>query len=314
MVTLPNFPMVSQLTTVTGDGKPSENAMLDCVAASIDAVCRYLLGTPENSIFNPDHLKDIAYGEAYTGGTSADHYVAFCKSIGIDLYSWQHTTPSFVVSHAHELLAAGNPVIFTEVDPYVDTALPQYAGWTHVCVWFADDAHGLTALDPYIGKPVYKTDATWASLLRSNQLWTGERIGTVGIPQNWHDTGSVLTAPNGIPVVLGFRDYILSHPWDAANVPLSKEQGTDRVEESHPELGKGTEQLFMYIGLYYTLATGVQLMHLGEELAKTRQQAASLYADNQTLRAQLTALQTGAPIADPRITRYEQVKNIVNAP
>lgn len=150
--------------------------MQDCVAASIDAVCRYLLNDPENSVFNPDHFKDEAYGEAYTGGTSADHYVAFCKSLGLTLYPVTSSSPEELITNAHAMLKDGHPVIFTEVDPYVDTSLPEYKDWMHVCVWYADDAQGMTALDPWLARPLYKSDAGWQSVLRSLQVWTAERI------------------------------------------------------------------------------------------------------------------------------------------
>lgn len=173
---LQNFPMVSQLTTVTGDGRPSENAQMDCVAASVDALCRYVLGTPENSTFNPDTFKDKAYGEAYTGGTSASAYVPFCQSLGVNLHAINSTNAAATIKQARLLIQQGHPAIFTILDPYVNTNLPQYAGWTHVCVFYGADNTGLTAMDPYIAKPVYQTDAHWIDVLRSHQLWIAETI------------------------------------------------------------------------------------------------------------------------------------------
>jgi hypothetical protein len=178
MGTLANFPMVSQLTTVTGDGRPSENAQFDCVAASIDAATRWLLGKPENSVFNPDHFKDVAYGEALrNSGTSASAYVEFCKSLGVHLYPIATTDYTHAIQEAHQLIQHGFPVIFTRDDPYVDQRV--HPDWTHVCVFFGEDGAGLTALDPYIGKPVYKTDAGWENVLRNRELWVTERIEEV---------------------------------------------------------------------------------------------------------------------------------------
>lgn len=198
---IPNFPIVSQLTTVTGDGKPSENAQQDCVAAAIDAICRYLLGKPENSVFNPDSFKDAAYGDAWKGGTAAIEYIPFCKSLGINLHHVDASDPSHVVALAHQFVQKGIPAIFTEVDPYVDTNLPQYAGWTHVCVFYGDDAHGLTAMDPYIAKPVYKSDASWIQVLRSNQLWIAERIE------------DVVTIDLNTPGVSNYFELVNSNQW-----------------------------------------------------------------------------------------------------
>ncbi len=34
------------------------------------------------------------------------------------------------------------------------------------------------------------------------------------VPTGWHDANNILTAPNGVVVVRGFRDYVLNHNWD----------------------------------------------------------------------------------------------------
>jgi hypothetical protein len=179
--TLNGFPFVSQLTTVTGDGRPSENAQYDCVAASIDAACRYLLNQPENSIFNPDNFKDKAYGETWeNNGTAAGNYVEFCKSLGINLYPF-NGTPGLLVQHIHEQLAQYHPCIVTVPDIYV----PSSYGWTHVLCMFAGSPGYLTALDPWPGKPTTKSDAEWLQLLLDNEIWIVEKtmidINTPGV-------------------------------------------------------------------------------------------------------------------------------------
>jgi hypothetical protein len=61
-----------------------------------------------------------------------------------------------------------------------------------------------------------------------------ESVSSVGVPAGWHDDANtkVLTAPNGNTAVLGFRDYILSHAWDAADVPISAAfHATNLLEE-----------------------------------------------------------------------------------
>jgi hypothetical protein len=275
---LQNFPMVSQRTPYTGDGKPSNNAMMDCVAASVDALCRYALGKTQDSVFNPDDFKDRAYSEAYTGPTAASQYVAFCKSLGVDLHSGECADPVQLVKEAHAFIAKGTPVLFTELDPYVDTNLPQFQNWTHVCVWYGEDGGGLTAMDPWLGGPVYKGDATWASVLRSNQYWIAERISPPqpkGVPEGWHDDGETLTAPNGIVVVRGFREWVLSHQWDKDNYPLMPEYYLDRLEESNPALGGGSQQIFRWAMLGATNSRGVFVEWIGTELVKARQMEAN---------------------------------------
>ncbi len=171
MATLANFPLVSQLTDITSDGLPSNNAQLDCVAASIGAAILWYEGkTAWDETLNPDKLKDFAYGETYKGGTAATAYVAFCASLGYHLYAI-NGTPGALVTDVHQQIQAGHPVIFTEPDPYVSASL----GWSHVCVFYAEDSGTLTALDPYIAKPVKRTDNEWTQLLLFNQIWILER-------------------------------------------------------------------------------------------------------------------------------------------
>lgn len=66
----------------------------------------------------------------------------------------------------------------------------------------------------------------------------------VGIPQGWRDDGSRLIAPNGIPVVLGFRWYILTHPWASDNWPLEPDHYATHVDFTQPVSGGGTVQHF----------------------------------------------------------------------
>lgn len=168
MSTLAHFPMVSQLTSTTSDGKPSENSQFDCVPASIGACILWFQDKSQwDNLINPDKLKDAVYGETYKGGTAATAYVPFCKQLGYDLYPLNTSSAMQSVEQAHKLLAANKPVIFTEKDPYV----PASYGWSHVCVFYAESAGELSAMDPYIGKAVTKSDAEWEQVLLANQLW-----------------------------------------------------------------------------------------------------------------------------------------------
>lgn len=166
--------MVSQLTRVTSDGQPSENAQMDCVAASICAGLLCLLGkSGVDESLNPDCLKDEADGQNYTGATAAVSYVPSCERRGVKLWPLDGE-PAYLVRMAHSYLAQGCPVLFTEPDPYV----PQEEHLTHVCVLYASDdgAGTLTAMDPYIARPVRKSDAEWTALLLDTQIWIMERM------------------------------------------------------------------------------------------------------------------------------------------
>ena len=113
--------------------------------------------------------------------------------------------------------------------------------------------------------------------------WT--QGGTM-VPQGWTDTNGVLTAPNGVKVVHGFRDWVLSHIWDPENYPLGAEFGTSLLEASNPSLGGGSQQLFRWTMLGYTTQRGVFVEWSVIELAFCRQQVQSKAAQIQQLQAQ----------------------------
>ncbi len=110
------------------------------------------------------------------------------------------------------------------------------------------------------------------------------------IPTGWKDDGQTLTAPNGVAVRLGFRDYVLSHGWDAGNYPLAPEQGVSLLEASNPSLGGGSQQLFRMSMLAYTVARGVFLEWTGQELAFVRGQLATYYPQVKVLQAEIDSL------------------------
>jgi hypothetical protein len=159
--------MINQNTPITEDGRPNKDAPFECVATAILAGVMWLLGVSQlGGKFTPDYFKDTVYGESYYGGTSAERYVGLCASLGVKLWAF-NGMPAVLVSEAHKQLQQGHPVVFTEPDPYVSASL----GWTHVCVFYSEEPGFLTALDPYIGRPVRRTDSEWTQLLQFQQIW-----------------------------------------------------------------------------------------------------------------------------------------------
>jgi len=121
------------------------------------------------------------------------------------------------------------------------------------------------------------------------ELWTyldQNKDTQMGVPQHWHDNGKTLTAPNGHKVTQGFRDYILSHSWDANNYPLEEEHTQTPLEISDPALGTGTQQIFRWAGLEWTPQRGVFVSWIGQELLALRAQKAQLTTEIATLKQQ----------------------------
>jgi len=108
-----------------------------------------------------------------------------------------------------------------------------------------------------------------------DELWQYLSQGGVsmGVPAGWKDNGTILTAPNGHTVSLGFRDYVLNHSWDSNNWPLEESHGQTPLELSNPSLGGGTQQIFRTTVLEWTPSGGVFVAWVGQELLALRKQS-----------------------------------------
>lgn len=103
-------------------------------------------------------------------------------------------------------------------------------------------------------------------------------LGGYMIPAGWKDNGTTLTAPNGVEVIQGFREWVLSHPWDSGNWPIAASAGRNPLEDSNASLGGGTFQIFRWSMLEWTTDRGVFVSWIGQELLKARQEIDALKA------------------------------------
>jgi hypothetical protein len=93
----------------------------------------------------------------------------------------------------------------------------------------------------------------------------------VGVRAGWTDDGTTLTAPNGVVVVKGFRDWVLAHAWNPNNQPMAAEAYANPVQESDPAQGAGSIQMFVLTGqLCWTPAEGVYVAAPGAEMYALR--------------------------------------------
>lgn len=101
----------------------------------------------------------------------------------------------------------------------------------------------------------------------------------MGIPTGWKDDGTTLTAPNGVPVVMGFRGEIINGNWNPDNVPEAKESHADQILLHNANVGGGQVQFFRDSMLWWTQAQGVvNEQELGIELFLLYQKVAALEA------------------------------------
>ena len=174
----------------------------------------------------------------------------------------------------------------------------------------ADESGGITghySIDPVNRSRcpgTYPWDLLW-SFLKGD-------MNHMGVPTGWTDDGSTLTAPNGIGVRTGFRDYILNHAWDPGNWPLQPEQGLTPLEISNPALGGGTQLVCRWTTLEWTDKTGVFVAWSGQELLAMRNLATNYVNQIKSLQAQLAqASQAGntAQVADLK-NRLSQIHTL----
>ena len=127
----------------------------------------------------------------------------------------------------------------------------------------------------------------------------GGPVNSMGtIPAGWKDDGTTLTAPNGMVVTLGFRDWVLSHNWNPGDIPLDNAQGGP-VEIGNPSLGNGTFQHFRMSGeLAWTPKMNVYEVWQGQEEMALRSALSTAQAQITALQAQVATAQNAAKIPD----------------
>lgn len=165
MITLKNFPMLSQLDT-------DVNAEMDCSATCIAACLQYLTHTK----FTGGEVKDSVYGINYVGPTAPANYVKYCANHGVQMTAI-NGSPNYLVEAIHHHIVSGEPCIATVPDRYA----PADLGWTHVLSAFACDGSSIgtgsiTLLDPFIAQPLTYSNAELAGMLRFDQIWTFHKI------------------------------------------------------------------------------------------------------------------------------------------
>ncbi len=275
----------SQLHSPTSDAQTDENRWYNCVPTCIDMATSAVTGTP---LRGADWWKDRAYGEAYIGGTAASAFVDLAAQCGAALTAIDNADNAVLITAIHAHIAAGHPVIATEPDPY---APPGITGWSHVLLFYAESPGELSVIDPFYGQIITKKDEDWQNILEFHEVWgisamKGDfTVANTNIPTGWSlskDKKS-LTATNGVEVVMGFAQHILSHTWDSANVPLAKEQG-----DGHG----GTEQLFMDNVLRWNPKDGVTVGNLGTVVIENEAQIAHLIKVQDEYKAMIAELQS----------------------
>lgn len=106
------------------------------------------------------------------------------------------------------------------------------------------------------------------------------KVLSVSVPSGWKDDGTVLTAPNAVPITLGFREEVLNWPggWESLNVPLEAAQSLLSVEPGNPAIGAGTRQDFRWRSLGWTSSKGVYVIWVGQDVLALEKEVSDLKA------------------------------------
>jgi len=231
------------------------------------------------------------HGGINTGGVSTDDMHNLFHQAGLQYLDITAINPT---SHQvndelliRSSLALGYPVIVTIPEqPVIDVDLggnPYAPNWTpsgnhiititgfsnsnyivHDTAAIVGGIFGKIASQPrrYLATSLH---ISWAAQIRLP--WLPALGGTTvsGVPIGWKDDGKTLTSPNGKRATLGFRNYILTHAWDAADVILREDTAVAHVE-NYWTSGAGNILTCNYTRLGYTTARGVYKIGIGNEL------------------------------------------------
>ncbi|HEY7340868.1 MAG TPA: hypothetical protein VH591_08305 [Ktedonobacterales bacterium] len=138
-----------------------------------------------------------------------------------------------------------------------------------------------------------------------------------GIPTGWKDDGKTLVAPNGVPVVMGFREYVLAHSgensWDANNWPLAGEQviSSGSIEPGNASIGPGSRQDFRLTSLGWTEARNVYVIYVGQDIRALEQQLAAANAHVAQLEQQIANQPAPVPTTPPDPKATEALNALV---
>jgi hypothetical protein len=340
---IPGVPLLDQLHEKTIDGMPDENTRMNCVFTSNACYASAVTGKS----YNGDQLKDMDnhYGQGYTGGASEANLVDTMAKLGIEVTRAAASTQQGLIDIIHREVLLGHGVIVTMPSQW-NSALtdPQYAPWnprtydgpTHVglmCGVGEDSTtheRALRCMNPWdaIARGWHDgTDSYWAARLVKGEVWilvyTG--VKTMTVPTGWKDDGMTLVAPNGVPVVHGFRTWVLAPAWEASNWPLKPEQkiaAPDSVEPGNASIGPGSRQDFRLGPLGYTATRNVYVIYVGQDIialkqqlatekahsAQLQQQNAALQKQVSDLTAQLAKLSKPDPVAAACLAAFQQIK------
>ena len=305
------------------------NPKNDCVFTSNAVLANAYLDTS----YTGTQLKamDSDYGPNYLGGASEAKLADTMARLGITMTRRGSSTQAGLIAILHSEIAQGHGVICT-IPSQWNSAVTNagsswnprtYSGPSHVVLMCGYGPGMLRAMNPWGGFWQDESDSWWATRLLTGDVWVGTLAtggATVGIPTGWKDSAggdvtkfdAVLTAPNGVVVIHGFRKWVLTHPWASDNWPERAEEHRDSVEWGNDTIGAGARQDFRTASLGWTAARDVYQIWTGGDLLALEHNLSDANAQIGQLRAQLAAALDAAK-PDPLAAKWLAIGTSIKA-
>ncbi len=256
---------------------------------TVEASTHYVIGT-DGQIVRCVHEGDAAYANA-----PAEQ--------GCDPWWWNYSNPNFVtLSIEHCKPSLDNSDKLTDAQKQASFQLVKdICQRNNIPMRAADANGGITG--HYSIEPLSRKDCPgpypW------QELWNYLGGNAMPVPQGWKDDpkSQTMTAPNGMPVRLGFRQYIINAAsWEGTNYPVEIEQHVNQLELSNPALGGGQRQLFRKSMLEYTPQRNVFEGWIGVELQEAYKELSAAQATIAQLQAQIAGAKAHTQQAEVEIS------------
>ena len=242
---------------------------------------------------------------------AVDEFAVYDDALGRNPYPWKPSGTHVVVitgidGSAFLVRDAAN--CSNLYDPNSLRPGPRRYDATKLCV---NMLHATAIVPPWKSRPPAGFDPTQEKL-PATPTPPQPVVAVHMVPSGWKDDGTTLFAPNGIPVVNGFRLWILKGGWDSNNWPLEKEESVEQLELSNPSLGAGSRQVFRLGQLEWQKEKNeVFVGWIGAELLAERAKRAEANPPleiNPEIRQQLQTLST---LLQPMCTAYNLIQPLI---
>lgn len=315
---LPNAAHISEFSSARSGAHYNGTCMLASSAMALTSALG-LSTTPQDIVDLMVAMRDAMFARGECASNGAATIAACAKELrlrGADILTeWDYQEPLQQDWHALLLAHAGiHPIVLQvaqafhlyDTSSHTEDAGVNYHGIFIAAIanegYLVGDPNNPTVMQTF---DIYPYAALLAAvpcgLIMLNMTHTAHPIiisggsPTMHVPDNWHDDGTTLTAPNGHTFTQGFRDTVLNYAggWDASDLPL--DNGIGVLYGATHDCAK---QNTIKHQLQWRNGAEISVLPVDNgELAATQQQLAEAQQQIADLKAQLQKALTAPPAA-----------------